>query len=243
MTPSPASAGTMAEAALAAGIEEGLVTLRPRLDAELRAGEEQVGWKLGFGSAAGLAALALDGPVVGYLLGRGKLPNGSRVPLSGWTAPVVEPEIVAWIGTDMPAGTPAHEVQGYVHALAPAIELADVAQPSTDVRQVLAGNIFHRHYILGEPDTSVSLSDAEALAALVTQTGQRLVVTSPSELTGRFADVLARTARLAPYLGRAVRAGDIVLMGSIVTPIPVAAGAEVAYAWGAFPELSVSFED
>jgi 2-keto-4-pentenoate hydratase len=226
---------------LAPGIEAGLAAQRRLLATALDAGEDHVGWKVGFGSASGLALLRLDGPVIGHLLGSGRIGNGASVSVGGWSGPVVEAEIAVWIASDIPPGTPPDEVPAHVRAVGPAIELADVDSPPTDVAHVLAGNIFHRHYLLGEPDESLSLSGAERLTARVAHDADLLSVSDPSELTGALAEVLARTALLAPYLGRPVRRDDVVLMGSIIAPRPVVAGDRVEYTLTGFPELSVSF--
>lgn len=222
-------------------VEAGLAAQRRMLDAELAGGEELVGWKVGFGSPSGLTLLALSGPVVGHLLASGEVPNNTSVTVDGWHRPVVEAEIVVWIGADIPAGTSPEAVGDYVRAVGPAIELADVDHPPADVERILAGNIYHRAYILGVADETTSLADAAILSAEFHHAGEQVEVADPTELVGELGAVLARTARLAPLLGRGLRAGDVVLMGSIIAPRPVAPGESCRYRLGGFPELSVAF--
>jgi hypothetical protein len=59
----------------------------------LRAGDRPLGWKVGFGSAAAMARLGIDRALVGFLLRGNLLPDGAEVPLDGWAAPALEPEI------------------------------------------------------------------------------------------------------------------------------------------------------
>lgn len=225
---------------LAPGITLGLARQRARLEQALADGGVQSGWKVGFGSPSGLALLGLDGPVIGHLMVSGAVADGAVVDIAGWTGPVVETEIAAWIAEDVPPGTPASQVGDYVRALGPAIELADVDHPPADVERILAGNIFHRAYLLGTPDESMTLEAVSRLRAVVTHGGDVIEVPEPTALTGDLAEVIARTARLAPAAGRELRAGDVILLGSIVPPRPLAAGDHCDYRLGNFPTIRVS---
>ena len=226
---------------IASGIEAGLRSQRRLLDAAQAQGEQMAGWKVGFGSPSGLALLGLDGPIIGHLLRSGELASGTTVSIDGWTRPVVEAEIAVWIGADVPPGTAPEDVAGLVRAVGPAIELADVDHPPEDAERILAGNIYHRAYILGVADETMSLADAASMSAEFHHAGERVEVIDPTELVGELTAVLARTAQLAPLLGRGLRAGDVVLMGSIIAPRPVAPGDSCRYRLGGFPELSVAF--
>src|SRR5215217_9577242 len=111
--------------------------------ARLAAGDEHLGWKVGFGSAPAMEALGIDRPLAGFLTRGRLLPDGARVAIGDWAAPALEPEIAVLVGDDLG-----------IAGLAAAIELADVHPPPTDPEAVLAGNIFHRHVLLGPVDTS-----------------------------------------------------------------------------------------
>ena len=101
--------------------------LLARRDGELADGAHQVGWKIGFNTAAIQQALGLSDPVVGYLLDRGVTADGATVSLAGWTAPAVEVEVAVRVGDD-----------GGVAGLAPALELVDLDVSFADIEPVLA---------------------------------------------------------------------------------------------------------
>jgi 2-keto-4-pentenoate hydratase len=103
----------------------------------------RIGWKAGFGSPAALARLGLERPLVGSLYAEGALTDGARVSVGSWTRPLLEAEIAVWVG----AG-------GSIGGLGAAIELADLEFEPDDVERILAGNIFHRHVLLGPVDPS-----------------------------------------------------------------------------------------
>jgi len=85
-----------------------------------------------------------------------------------------------------------------------------------------------------------SIDEVEALSAQVDVDGVARTITDLTELTGAFADVIARAAELAPAVGRPLLAGDIIFTGSIVPPIPVRPGADIRYALSGFAPMRVA---
>ncbi|MDO8310009.1 MAG: fumarylacetoacetate hydrolase family protein [Actinomycetota bacterium] len=219
----------------------GLARQREVLGRALADGAVQSGWKVGFGAPTAMAKLGLGAPVIGFLLASGERPSGVPVGIGTFTRPVVEAEIAVWIGSDVPADTPVEAIGGFVSAVGPAIEIADVDHAPEDVERILAGNIFHHSYILGTPDSTCTLADAATLTAVIEHAGDRLAVQHPAALTGSLPDVLAQVARLAPLVSRGLRAGDVVLTGSIIVPRPVSAGDTFRCALGGLPPITVQF--
>jgi 2-keto-4-pentenoate hydratase len=197
-----------------------------RRDDAARQGVRQVGWKLGFGSPSGLELLGLDRPLVGFLLEKGLLPDAAVVDVVGWTQPVLEPEIAVHLGQRVEPDASWGEVQAAIRGYSAAIELADVDRPPRDVHEILAGNIFHRHFIVGTVDTE--LLTAADLAVSVSVDGCEVASThTPQELTGELIEMLRLTAEGLASYGEGLRAGDIVLTGSTVPPLQVSAGMQV----------------
>lgn len=224
-----------------AAVSAGLRRQREVLEEQVAAGEHHCGWKVGFGSAAGLVALGLDGPIIGHLLASGEVADGSVQVVTGWTRPVIEAEIACWIAKEVPAELDPADADHFVGGVGPALEVADVDHAPEDPERILAGNIFHRGYVLGRPDPRLTLTGAAALSARFRHGEEELYVTEPEELTGLLPQVLARAAHLAPELGRPVLAGDVILLGSIISPRPVRSGERVEYTLAGFPPLSLSF--
>ena len=197
-----------------------------RRDDAAREGVRQVGWKLGFGSPSGLELLGLDRPLVGFLLETGLLPDAAVVDVAGWTQPVLEPEIAVHLGQWVEPDASWDEVRAAIRGYSAAIELADVDRPPRDVHEILAGNIFHRHFIIGTVATE--LLRAADLAVSVSVDGREVASThAPQELTGEVIEVLRLTAEGLASYGEGLRAGDVVLTGSTVPPLPVTAGMHV----------------
>jgi 2-keto-4-pentenoate hydratase len=205
----------------------------------LRAGDRPLGWKVGFGSPAAMARLGIDRALVGFLLRSNLLPDGAVVPLHGWAAPALEPEIAVHLARDVPPGASRDDVRQAVAGLSAAIELADVDPPPADVRAILAGDIFHRHVLLGPVRDGVTTTDG--VRARVLLDGSPVAGTDDvTALTGEAVEVVRRTAELLEACGEQLRGGEVVITGSVVPPLAVAAGQTVTVDLGTLGGLTVS---
>jgi 2-keto-4-pentenoate hydratase len=209
-------------------------------DERVRAGARQIGWKVGFGAPAAMSALRLDRPLVGFLLDAGVLPDGAAVPVGGWARPMLEPEIAVHLANDVPGGATVADVRAAVGGLSAAIELADVDPPPQDVRTILAGNIFQRHVVLG-PTHPERRSAAGVSARLLVDGTETAATDDPAALTGDLLVVVQRTAELLASCGERLRAGAVVITGSVLPPIPVAPGLHVEVRLDPLGALSLSF--
>lgn len=195
-----------------------MLALREQTIAE---GAEPLGWKAGFGAPAALAKLEIDRPLVGFLTRDRLLPSGATVSVADWANPMFEAEVAAHLAADIgPGATPA-EALAAVGGWSVAIELADVSPPPNDIEEILAGNTFHRHVLLGPVEGSLS----SPLSFSVLKNGEEVAATSdPEALTGELGVVLASMADTLYACGAGLRAGDVVITGSVVPPIAVVDG-------------------
>jgi 2-keto-4-pentenoate hydratase len=80
----------------------------------------------------------------------------------------------------------------------------------------------------------------DGIAARVRVDGEPVAATDDvTELTGDPVDVVRRTAELLEACGERLRAGDVVITGSIVPPLPVSPGQRVEVDLGPLGALSV----
>jgi 2-keto-4-pentenoate hydratase len=224
---------------IARGMKEQLAGRRARIDA----GEEPLGWKVGFGAPAAMEKLKITAPLVGFLMKRGLIASGGTASLSGWVKPVAEPEIAIRIGRDLAGGGDRTAAAAAIAALSPAIELADADLPFEDPEAILKGNIFQRHVILGEPDPSRAGGSTAGLTARVFRRDAEAAHTSdPEAATGKLVDIVRHVADLLAAFGERLSAGDIVIAGSVVPPLLVEADeTAVAYALDPIGRISVAF--
>lgn len=202
-------------------IARGTARMLALRDQAIAEGAEPLGWKAGFGAPAALAKFDIDRPLVGFLTRDRLLPSGATVSVADWTNPVFEAEIAAHLSSDIGSGATPAEALAAVGGWSVAIELADVSPPPSDIEQILAGNIFHRHVLLGPVVETLP----SPLSFSVLKNGEEVAATSdPEALTGELGFVLASMADTLAACGAGVRAGDVVITGSVVPPIAVENG-------------------
>lgn len=211
--------------------------------ARLAQGEARLGWKAGFGAPAALAKFGLDGPLVGYLLQSGRRDSGATVSLKGWANPIAEPELAVVMGTDLAPRADEATARAAIAGIAPAFELVDLTFPPEDVERVLAANIYQRNVVLGPIDRTRAGARIDGLAAQVLVDGGEISATGDLEAnTGRIIDVVRRVAVMAAQFADGLKAGEIVITGSVVPPLPIRPETRsLTFRLGAAGEVGVRF--
>jgi 2-keto-4-pentenoate hydratase len=230
------------KAGLEPRIARGMAAQLARLRERIAAGESVLGWKVGFGAPAAMARLGITAPLVGFLAEGARLESGATVCLAGWTRPLVEPEIAVCLGAEVPPGAERAAVRSAIAALAPAIELADVDRPPDDVERILAGNVYQRHVIVGPPDRTRAGGVLDGLTGRIARNGAEIARTSdPQAMTGELVGLVRHVADVLAACGERLRAGEIVITGSILAPLAVEPGDEIGFELAPIGAVSVRF--
>ena len=219
---SPRTAELAADPRVRRGMEAQLELRRGRL----AAGDEPLGWKVGFGTPEAFENLGTSAALVGFLLRSALVPSGAAYSIEGFGRPALEPEVAVRVGE---GGAPV--------MLGPAFEIADV-EPTSDVERILAIDIFQRGVVLGPMVERASL---EGASARITVNGDATTVTDPEASPGRIPDLLAHVSKLLAEFREELRPGDVVITGSIVPPLQVKPGDRVEYELDGIGSVSISF--
>ena len=115
--------------------------------------------------------------------------------------------------------------------------MVDIA--AVELEEILAGDIFHRHVLLGP----AAALDAGALRGRIAHGDALIEVDDPWTLVGDPIDALAHLATHLAAFGETVRAGEVLITGSIVPALQVAPGDEIDYALDPLGGLSVTFTE
>jgi 2-keto-4-pentenoate hydratase len=221
------------------GMERQLELRRRMLDD----GARTLGWKLGLGTAAAMEQHGTSAPLVGFLTDRGFREGGSEIALGGWSKPMAEPEIAVHIAADVPAVADRESVAAAIGGLGVAVELVDLG--GGEVEEILAGDIFHRHVLLGPAVAAYGgATPGVALDELRGEIGLGDDVQAVDDPLALVGDPVAALAHLATHLaafGETVRAGAVLITGSIVPALAVAPGDRLRYRVAPLGELSLTF--
>ncbi len=219
------------------GVRQGthrMLELRAEMIAD---GHGAIGWKLAFGAPASLERFDLAGPLVGFLTSATVHSSGTTVSCQGWKRPVAEPEIAVYIGSEVHQGRVAESISG----IGAAIELANVDPPPGDIEEMLAGDIYHKAVIFGEPDWGRAGGDRSGLTARVLHDGDEVLNSTDLEaMTGEMIEIVGHAAALLDAAGAGMSAGDIVIIGSVTPPISIEPGQEIVFDLSPLEPISVN---
>jgi 2-keto-4-pentenoate hydratase len=208
----------------------------------ISAGEQSLGWKVGFGAPAAMQKLAIAAPLVGFLLESARRPSGTSIAVGNWTKPVAEAEIAVYMGEDLAGGAGRDAAVAAIAGLGPAIEIADLEFPPDDVERILAADIYQRHVILGPRDTSRAGCGLDGLTGRVSRRGSEIARTSdPQALTGELIGIVRHVADMLSALDECLRAGDVIITGSITPPLWVETDDQILFTLDPVGSLSVAF--
>ena len=205
------------------------------------AGSAHLGWKAGFGSPAALERLGTTGSLVGYLLEENVTPSGGTVSVAGWTKAVLEPEIAVHLSADLAGGGGELSAREAIGALGAAFELADIDFPPDDPEAILAANVYQRAVVLGPAKEAGAGADLTGVEARVFRDGAEVAHTAdPEEMTGGIVELVAYLADLLDAFGERLRAGDVIIAGTVVPALEVGDGGEIRFELGPLGSLAVT---
>lgn len=211
-------------------VERGMRNMLTLRQEKLDAGEESIGWKVGFGSKAALEKFELDGPMIGYLTTNVALETGATISVNGWKKGAVEAEIAVHIGKDLPDGADREATIDAIVGIGSAIEVADVSFAPEDVEEILSDNIYNRYVLLGKPDLTRAGGDLNGLVGHVYRNNvETATVTDFQEMTGDYIDVTAYVANMLVAFGHMLKAGDVIIMGAVTPHLWLEQNEEIRY--------------
>ena len=182
-----------------------------------------VGFKIGATTVAMQRYLGLDGPAAGFMSEASLHGTGSTLAWDRFFRPGAECEIAVQLGHDLPGACSADVARAAVEMVLPAIEIVenryeDLA--SFGAAALVADQVFHGAAILGEPFTAWREADLSAVRGRISVDGIVRGEGFGRDLLGGPFDALAWLAgsmEAAAFGG--LRAGQIVMLGSVCTPV------------------------
>jgi 2-keto-4-pentenoate hydratase len=185
--------------------------------------------------------LKIDAPLVGFLTDGTLVRSGTTLSIAGWTKPAAEPEIAVYMGSDLIDTSNRETIRSAIASIGPAIELADISFPAEDVEVILAGNIYNRHVMLGQPDSSRAGCVLDGLVGHVYRNGAEVASTAnPQAATGDLIDIVRHVADLLSALGERLRAGEVIITGSIVPPLWIESQEEIRFNLDPIDTISIT---
>ena len=210
-------AAPLSETAADLTLPQGYAIQRALEKALVERGDRVIGWKAGFTNATLQETYGVSEPVLGFLLASGVFGSGDAVPVSRFVSLGLEVEMafVMKAALQGPGVTPASALLA-VEGAVPSFELIDFRMSGkprgTDF---VADGVLANAIVLGGPLTPVSGLDLSLEGVVYEENGQRVATATAAEVMGNPLNSLAWLANALGKLGGRLRAGDVVLTGSI----------------------------
>ena len=212
-------------------------------DALLGRGERVAGWKAGFTSKAGQESWQVTEPVCAFLLASGVLASGAEIPAARFVKPGVEAEVAFVMKYDLAGpGVTAPRALQAVEGAVPALELIDFRHSGKAVgTDVVADGVYAKAIVLGGALTPLAGIDLALEGLLYEQSGTVVATNTAYEVMGNPLNSLAWIANHLGSRGLGLRAGDVVMSGSVSKILSARAGDTVRATFTRLGSVSVRF--
>jgi len=180
------------------------------------------GYKVGCTSVAMQQHLGIHHPCAGGLLDKGIHDHHAELKLSAYHKPGVECEVAVQLKNDMPANH-AHtmdSVADHVGSVMMAMEIVDNRYTdfhALGAATLVADDFFAAGCVLGDPIEDWQGIDLAGAEGGLTVNGEHRGMGRGADVMGHPLEALAWLASHATQSGLSLKAGEIVLLGSIVT--------------------------
>ena len=190
-------------------------------------GQIVAGRKVGPTRRSAMIQMGLEEPGFGHILDQGVYPNDSNVPVGDFADAHAEAEVAFLLGQDLPGpGVTALHVISATQAVLPAFELVDIKVQEEGLRgtDLIAHNTFHGGVVIGSRLTHLEDVDLQFEGVTVQFNGDLAGTATASEVMGNPINAVVWLANKLAEFDDHLRAGEIIMTGSIVSPSRVRPG-------------------
>lgn len=191
-------------------------------------GAVPVGRKVGLASRQSQIQMGLEEPFWSYIFSTGDIPESSTITLRHYIQPMIEIELAVVLGQDLDdPNLEPEDAAPAIAALRPAIEIIDARTQgwTAHAAESIADSGLHGGFILGPSvpnDGSVNLNGITA--RLRSRSNGPGPMGRTSELAGGPLGILTWLARKLVTTGEPLRAGEVVLTGTLIPPVLITPG-------------------
>jgi 2-keto-4-pentenoate hydratase len=229
-------------------VEEAYAVQRAWAAHRASAGEVSVGRKIGLTSPGMQRQMGVDEPDFGDLWGSRRLEAVDGLAVcraDAFLQPRVEAELAFLLASDLAGpGVTEAAVAAATEAVALAIEVVDSRIEDWRITLVdtVADNASYGAFVTGEWSVALAAEDLAEVELTLRRSDEELVRERGSAVLGSPRRAVAWLANKLGSFGEGMRAGDVVLSGSVGGAVPATAGDEFEVAGAGRPPLRLRFE-
>lgn len=208
------------------------------------AGRRVVGRKIGLTSPVVQAQLGVDQPDFGTLFAHMAFAEGVELPFGQLIAPRCEAEVALVLEKDLDREN--HTVIDIMNATAyalPALEIVDSRVADWDIRitDTIADNGSSGLFVVGSQPVSLAEVNLPEIEMVMTRNGEVVSQGLGSACLGNPLNAAAWLADTLSAFGTPLKAGDVVLTGSLGPVVKIEAGDSFRAEFGALGNVTTSF--
>ena len=212
-------------------IEDAYRVQRAMVEHRLRAGQRVVGKKIGVTSKVVMDMLKVDQPDFGQLLSGMAYDDGAAIPASGFIAPRAEGEIAFVMARDVqgPGLTNADLMRSIAWAL-PCFEIVDsrIRDWKISIADTIADNGSAGAFVLGDRMRPPGELDLRNMGMVLEKNGEVIGTGAGAAALGHPVNCVTWLANKLGEFGIPLKAGEIILSGSLSLMFPVKAGDSIS---------------
>ena len=192
------------------------------IDRRCAEGERQIGWKVGLTSKPIQQQFGFHEPCFGCILE--DRPSGQVFAPAELIKPGFETEICIRLGRPLADEVSLEEAGAAIASVHPAFEITETRGDPGQIALMLADNAQQRLIILGEPVALSPTLRLDEVEARVELNGAVVATGVGAAVLDHPLNSVAWLARKLGEYGRSLRAGELVMTGSLVRQFPLAPG-------------------
>ena len=197
------------------------------IERRVKDGERIVGKKIGITAKAVMQMLKVDQPDFGHLLSGMTYNEGEPLDAKRFCQPRGEGEIAFILGNDLAGpGIKGPDVLAATECVMPAFEIVDsrVTDWKIKIQDTVADNASAAAFVLGDNAVSVRNIDLATCGMVLEKNGEIIGTGAGAASLGNPVNAVAWLANTLGELGIALKAGEVILSGSLSIMFPIQAG-------------------
>ncbi|WP_017522681.1 2-oxopent-4-enoate hydratase [Pusillimonas noertemannii] len=215
------------------------------IERRLQDGTEQViGKKIGVTSRAVMDMLKVDQPDFGHLTSSMVFGDGAAIPADTLIAPKAEGEIAFVLKHDLcgPGITNADVLRATEYVL-PCFEIVDsrIRDWKIRIQDTVADNASSGVFVLGDAAADPRKIDLSLVGMTLEKNGDVVATGAGAAALGHPLNAVAWLANTLGELGMSLRAGEVILSGSLAAMVPARAGDNLRVSLGGIGSVGVRF--
>lgn len=225
-------------------IEDGYRIQERLIARRLEAGETVVGKKIGVTSKAVMNALGVGQPDFGWLLDGMIYNEGESIPLDSLIQPKAEGEIAFVLKKDLLGpGISNADVLAATEGVMACFEIVDsrIENWQIKIQDTVADNASCGVFVLGDRLVDPREVDLSTCGMILEKNGEIVGTGAGAATLGSPVNAVAWLANTLGRLGIPLKAGEVILSGSLAAMVPVAKGDNLRVTIGGIGGCSVKF--